>query len=123
MARPLAFCVVACVSLIGLESLSAVQTHAPASAYPQSQWQAIERPESVGFSSKRLDAVRAWIGSLDTTAMMVVVGGKTLLTYGDVAHVSYLASGRKSVLSLLYGKYVENGTIQLERTLSDLQFT
>jgi CubicO group peptidase (beta-lactamase class C family) len=67
--------------------------------------------------------VSAWLSSLDTTAMMVVVGGRTLLTYGDVTHVSYLASGRKSVLSLLYGKYVENGTIRLDRKLSELQFS
>jgi len=99
------------------------QASEQASVFPQKQWQAIERPESAGFSSKRLDALRAWMASLDTTAMMVVAGGKTLFTYGDVTHVSYLASGRKSVLSLLYGKYVENGTITLERKLSELQFT
>src|SRR6185295_13038679 len=123
MSRPLTFWVVACASLITLAPLSAVQTHEPASVYPQQRWQAIDRPESGGFSSKRLDALRAWMTSLDTTAMMVVVGGRTLFSYGDVTHVSYLASGRKSVLSLLYGKYVDNGTINLDRKLSALQFT
>ena len=104
-------------------SLPALQTHEASAVFPQKQWQVIDRAESVGFSSKRLDAIRTWMASLDTTAMMVVVGGKTLLAHGDVTHVSYLASGRKSVLSLLYGKYVENGTIKLDRKLSDLQFT
>ena len=94
-----------------------------ATVFPQKQWQAVDRPEAVGFSSRRLEAVRAWTASLDTTAMMVVVGGRTLFTYGDVTHVSYLASGRKSVLALLYGKYVDNGTIRLDRKLSELQFT
>ena len=92
-------------------------------AVPGHGWESIDKPETVGFSSERLAAVRVWVSTLDTTAMMVVVGGRTLLTYGDVTHLSYLASGRKSVLSLLYGRYVENRTIALERTLSDLKFT
>lgn len=109
--------------LILSQPLSTLQSHDPSPVFPQKEWQTVERPESAGFSSKRLDAVRAWTASLDTTAIMVVVGGRALFTYGDVTHVSYLASGRKSVLSLLYGKYVENGTIKLERKLSELQFT
>jgi len=55
--------------------------------------------------------------------MMIVVGGRSLFTYGDLTHLSYLASGRKSILSLLYGRQVENHTIDLGRTLSDLKFT
>jgi len=111
--------VVACGAL----ALLAFQSNEPAPVFPDAHWQPIERAESAGFSSKRLEAVSAWMSSLDTTAMMVVVGGRTLLTYGDVTHVSYLASGRKSVLSLLYGKYVENGAIRLDKKLSELQFS
>jgi len=102
--------------------LGFVQTE-PDTVVPEKQWQPIERAESVGFSSKRLQALQTWMESLDTTAMMVVVGGRTLFSYGDVADVSYLASGRKSILALLYGKYVDSGTIRLEQKLADLKFT
>jgi len=51
---------------------------------------------------------------------MVVSGGRVAYTYGDVAQASYLASARKSVLSMLFGKYVANGTINLDRTMADL---
>jgi len=91
--------------------------------FPGKDWESIDKPESVAFSSKRLSALRTWLESIDTTAMMIVVGGRTLFAYGDVTHVSYLASGRKSVLALLYGKHVENGTIALDRRLADLKFT
>jgi CubicO group peptidase (beta-lactamase class C family) len=91
--------------------------------FPGPDWQAIDRAESVGFSSPRLDAVRAWVQTLDTTGLMVVVGGRTLLTYGDVAHLSYLASCRKSVLALLYGVPVDTGRIALDKTLAELQFS
>jgi CubicO group peptidase (beta-lactamase class C family) len=90
---------------------------------PHREWESISNPESVGFSSKRLDALRTYLESLDTTAMMVVVGGRSLFTYGDLTHVSYLASGRKSLLALLFGRHVENGTIDLEQNLSSLKLT
>jgi CubicO group peptidase (beta-lactamase class C family) len=110
--------IVAAVALVALSSSLHSQ-----SVVPGREWESIASPESVGFSSARLTAVRGWLQSIDTTAMMVVVGGKSLFTYGDVTHLSYLASGRKSILALLYGRHVESGTIQLDRTLSDLKFT
>jgi CubicO group peptidase (beta-lactamase class C family) len=90
---------------------------------PSKDWERIEKPEAVGYSSARLQALRGWLQSLDTTAMMVVVGGRSLFEYGDLARLSYLASVRKSVLAMLYGKYVENGTIKLDMTLRELEFT
>jgi CubicO group peptidase (beta-lactamase class C family) len=93
------------------------------SIYPQHEWQIIEHVEAVGYNSKRLSALTPWLTSLDTTAMMVVVGGRVLFEYGDLKHVSYLASARKSILSLLYGKYVEDGTIPLDSTLAEIGFT
>jgi CubicO group peptidase (beta-lactamase class C family) len=91
--------------------------------FPGKDWERIEKPETVGYSSARLQALRAWLQSLDTTAMMVSVGGRVLFEYGDLTHLSYLASVRKSVLAILYGKYVENGTIPLSKTLGELEFT
>ena len=91
--------------------------------FPGADWARIAKAESAGFSSARLEGLRAWLASLDTTAMFVAVGGRELFEYGDVAHLSYLASVRKSVLAMLYGTYVENGTIRLDATLKDLQFT
>ena len=83
-------------------------------------WQRHAKPEDAGFSSARLEALRQWLATGGTTAMMVVADGKSLFEYGDLTHLSYLASVRKSVLAILYGKYVENGTIDLNKTLADL---
>jgi CubicO group peptidase (beta-lactamase class C family) len=54
--------------------------------------------------------------------MIVAVGGRSLLEYGDLTRQSYLASVRKSVLAILYGKYVESGKIHLDKTLRELDF-
>lgn len=51
---------------------------------------------------------------------MIVVGGKVLYEYGDIEELSYIASCRKSVLAMLYGKYVDNKKINLDLTLSEL---
>jgi CubicO group peptidase (beta-lactamase class C family) len=52
--------------------------------------------------------------------MLVIQGGKILFEYGDVQELSYLASCRKSVLSMLYGPFVEKGAIHLNTTIEEL---
>ena len=51
---------------------------------------------------------------------MIVRNGMVAYTYGDVTQPSYLASARKSLLSMLYGKYVAAGVIDLDRTVGEL---
>ena len=88
-------------------------------AFPGAEWDAIAKPESAGYSSARLEVLRLWLKTHRTTAMMVAVGGRVLFQYGDVTQVSVLASARKSVLGILYGKYVVDGTIDLSKTLKE----
>jgi CubicO group peptidase (beta-lactamase class C family) len=102
---------------------AAAQAQAKTAVYPGKDWERIEKPEAAGYSSARLQALRGWLQALDTTALLVSVGGRSLFEYGDLTHLSYLASVRKSVLAMLYGKYVENGTIKLDKTLRELEFT
>lgn len=58
--------------------------------------------------------------SCHTTGMFILKKGKPIYEYGNTKEVSYLASCRKSVLSILYGPFVENGTINLNETLDEL---
>jgi CubicO group peptidase (beta-lactamase class C family) len=83
-------------------------------------WERHAKPEDAGYSSARLEALRQWLATGGTTAMMVVADGKSLFEYGDLKHLSYLASVRKSVLAILYGKYVADGTIDLTKTLEQI---
>ena len=88
--------------------------------FPDTAWQRIDAPESVGWLQADLDSVRARLALLHTTGFMAVVGGRVLMEYGDVQVVSYLASVRKSVLSMLFGNYVASGKVRLDRTLAEL---
>jgi CubicO group peptidase (beta-lactamase class C family) len=88
--------------------------------YPGAEWERVSSPEAVGYDSARLAELTAYLRTLDTTGMMVVVGGRVLFTYGNLDTLTYLASVRKSILSMLYGNYVADGTIDLNKTLEDL---
>lgn len=103
---------------IAARDAAAGATLAP--VYPASEWQRVPSPEAVGFSSEKLAAVARRADSIGTTGMMVVVGGRVLFEHGDLEEISYLASVRKSILSMLYGIYEERGVIRLDRTLAQL---
>ncbi len=56
----------------------------------------------------------------NTTALLVLRDGATVLELGDTARASYVASVRKSLLSILFGIQVEAGTVSLDDTLGAL---
>lgn len=60
------------------------------------------------------------IDSTKLTGLVIVHKGKIIFEYGNVVENSYIASCRKSVLSMLYGKYVEDKTIDLNKTIKQL---
>ena len=94
------------------------QGGAPTAAmFPGADW---DIALGAGFRPTGLEAAEAKLVTMPTTALMVVTSGRLAYRYGDIAQVSYLASARKSILSMLYGKYVANGTINLDATMGDL---
>lgn len=101
-------------------SLLAAPTLAQTATIPGTAWARFARPEDAGFRADGLAEVERMTKDLTTTSLMVVRGGRIAWSLGDIAEVSYLASARKSILSMLYGRYVENGTIDLDRTVGDI---
>jgi CubicO group peptidase (beta-lactamase class C family) len=92
---------------------------APGAHNPSAHWERWAKPQDAGFTND-LSKVADTLYPLPTTSFVVVRGGKIAFTYGDISQVSYLASARKSIMSMLYGKYVANGTIKLDTKLSEL---
>lgn len=102
-----------------LVACSSATTQAPSVVYPVSEWQRVE-PAAAGFDAAKLEALRPKLDSIGTTAMMVIVDGRSLFEHGDLTRISYLASVRKSLLSMLIGIYKEHGRIDLNKTLEQL---
>jgi len=76
--------------------------------------------EALGYSTGGLEALDRYVVAKSTHSMRVTVAGKLLYSHGPQDETSYIASVRKSVLAMLYGPYVADGTIDLEATLEEL---
>jgi CubicO group peptidase (beta-lactamase class C family) len=101
--------------------LIAAWVAAPSAQAPQeSTWQIAKDADSAGFDTKRLAVLREWLKTQNTSALVIWTDGKVAFQYGDVARISKVASVRKSILAMLYGKYVADGTIDLEATVKQL---
>ncbi|PYB71807.1 serine hydrolase domain-containing protein [Rhizobium wuzhouense] len=89
--------------------------------FPAKEWVRVDAPEEHDFSADVRAKVDTMLEGMPTTSFMAVAGGRALYTYGDVSEVSYLASTRKSILSMLFGKAVAEGKIDLDLTMADLK--
>lgn len=78
------------------------------------------KPEDAGFDAGMKEKLDTYLSTTDLTCMSVIAGGEQIYRYGDDTQISYIASCRKSVLAMLYGKYVENGTVDLTTTVGEL---
>ncbi|MFV8830057.1 serine hydrolase domain-containing protein [Alkalihalobacterium sp. APHAB7] len=85
-----------------------------------STWQHYETPERAGWSSERLEEAKRYYDSLGSTAAMVIYDGKVLVSWGDTTRKSNIHSVRKSFLSALYGIHVQEGNIDIQSTLKEL---
>ena len=87
---------------------------------PQETWEQYKTPEEAGWSSEKLSEAKKLYDSLDAAAFMVVYDGKVLVSWGDVKRRYMCHSVRKSFLSALYGTHVDDGSIDLNKTLAEL---
>lgn len=80
--------------------------------FPDNSWEYVKDPSAQGWDTAKLTKLENFIiDSANTTGMMVIQHGKVIFSFGDLKELSYIASCRKSVLSILYGPFVENGKI------------
>ncbi|VXB93882.1 serine hydrolase domain-containing protein [Arthrobacter sp. 8AJ] len=54
------------------------------------------------------------------SSLLVLQDGRTVVELGDTTRASYVASVRKSLLSVLFGIQVDAGTVSLDATLDEL---
>lgn len=107
----------------GLLLLSLLFTVAPGNTqtFPDEDWVYNEHPEQDGWDLEKGQAFsRYLIDSTYITGLVIVHKGQIIFDYGDIIENSYIASCRKSVLAMLYGRYVENGQIDLSKSLEEL---
>jgi dihydroorotase/N-acyl-D-amino-acid deacylase len=99
---------------------AATATQPAATTFPGDTWQRVADPTRAGWSKAGLDSVQATISRMNSSAMVVVEHGRIVYSYGDLTAQSYLASVRKSILSMLYGIEIARGHIDTAKTLAQL---
>lgn len=104
----------------GLFALLALPSLAAESRYPGERWERLRAPEKLGWSRAKLEAARAYAGTIPTAAVMLIVDGRVLDEWGGTETRFNVHSIRKSFLSALYGIHVGEGRIDLSATMADL---
>jgi CubicO group peptidase (beta-lactamase class C family) len=77
-------------------------------------------PEAAGYSSPRLDALRAFLQQSGSDSLLLVHDGKVFFEYGDIRKKLLIHSMRKPLLNALYGISEARGQIDLDATLAEL---
>ena len=105
--------------LIALITFQSCKTHK--AAFEGTSWAKHSRIEDAGYDAQKLAELTSYIDdNARTTGMLVIQDGKELYRYGDLEKISYIASCRKSVLSMLYGNHIRAGSIDLDKKIGDL---
>lgn len=87
---------------------------------PGKSWERAPSPESLGWSTDKLQLARDYAATIQTAAVTIVVDGVVLDEWGETTKRFKVHSIRKSFLSALYGVQVKEGRIRLTATLAEL---
>lgn len=110
------------ISLILFVSSILLSCSSEAQIYPDINWATHQNPVEAGWGdADSRTFTRYIIDSTYITGLVIIHKGQVVLEFGDLEENSYIASCRKSVLAILYGKYVENGVIDLDKSLKELK--
>ncbi len=77
-------------------------------------------PETKGFSSEKLDILKAHLEQSGTSSMMLLVDGEVILDWGETRQKHTIHSIRKCLLNSLIGIAVSGGVIDTSMTLREL---
>ena len=83
-------------------------------------WEQIDNPDSVGWSAEKLQEACEYSQSIQTAAAILIYRGKVLYHWGEIDQKYWVHSIRKPLLSALYGIHVDEGNIDLSKTMLEL---
>jgi CubicO group peptidase (beta-lactamase class C family) len=84
---------------------------------PGKAWEKFKTPEQAGWSSEKLKEI---YNDHNISALLIIYNGKAAAAFGNIQRRYKCHSVRKSFLSALYGIHVDNGDINLNKTLNEL---
>lgn len=94
--------------------------HSKTALVPQEHWMKYANPQDAGFSLEKLEKARQYWDSIQSAACMIIHDGAVVAAWGEIERRFMCHSVRKSLLSALYGIYVDTGVIDTKRTLEEI---
>ena len=91
----------------------------PGIVFPGTAWEKAS-PQEMGWSAAKLEEARTFAATMPPASVIVVDRGRLIAQWGDPAKKVKISSARKSLLSAMYGIYVRNGEIDLNKNLAQL---
>ncbi len=88
--------------------------------FPKQNWMKYANPQDAGFSPEKLANARQYWDSIQSASCMIVHDGAVVAAWGEAERRFMCHSVRKSLLSALYGIYVDAGVIDTKRTLEEI---
>lgn len=88
--------------------------------FPGATWEVHEAPSELGWDPAALASLEGIAVDINAAAVMVVDRGHLVFEWGRTEHRFNSHSVRKSLLSALFGIYVEEGAIDLDATMEEL---
>lgn len=79
----------------------------------------ISDPQVAGWNSKKLPQIKSMYDNIGSAALMVVKGGKVILSHGNIEKDYNVHSIRKSFLTALIGIAEDRQQIDLDKTMAD----
>ena len=90
-----------------------------ADTYPGSSWN-LDEAADYGWNPDKLSTAKAVFESLDSAAVMVVHRGRLIASWGNVAEKFNAQSVRKSLINSLIGITIDQGLLDINSTLKEL---
>ena len=88
--------------------------------FPDSLWFRYDNVSDAGFSEEQLALVKLYYDSLDAAAFMVIYDGAVVVDWGETARRFRCHSARKSLMSGMYGIFIDKGIIDTTKSLAEL---
>ena len=78
------------------------------------------KPETLGFSSQKLETLSSFLSEAGSSAMILMVDGKVIFEWGKTDMRHTIHSIRKPMINALYGIKIAEGIIDTSMTLREL---
>jgi CubicO group peptidase (beta-lactamase class C family) len=88
---------------------------------PKFRWEVYKNPEDAGFSKEAIQEIEEYFDKTEMASLFVVNRGKVLLALGEYQRRFNCHSVRKSLMNAVVGIGYDEGKIDLNKSLADLE--